>query len=161
VRVIKDKTGIGANSLNLFTEQLYTFDTPGLSGGNTISLVYLSLCRDVTPHSGRFFSVDNLPELAYAHEEIIVYARERLRSKILYTNVLFALLPAQFTFSQLQQGYEAILDQSFDKRNFRKKFMQLGLIEPIDAKHREGAHRPARLFVFSRQALQTLSRNLN
>ncbi|MBI4160803.1 MAG: NUDIX hydrolase, partial [Candidatus Yanofskybacteria bacterium] len=57
----------------------------------------------------------------------------------------------EFTFNQLQTTYEAILGKTLDKRNFRKKFLQLGLIKPINKKYAGARQRPAQLFQFISQ----------
>jgi len=105
--------------------------------------------------------VDALPALAYDHADIVRYAHERLRSKILYTNTVHTLIPPHFTLTQLQQAYEAIIGRALDKRNFRKKFLSLGLAEATDEYTAEGAHRPARLYRFTRDELQVLSRSFD
>jgi len=61
----------------------------------------------------------------------------------------------------LQSAYEAIFGREFDKRNFRKKFLSLGLIEATNEMHAGGAHRPARLYRFLSESLETLSRSFD
>ena len=75
----------------------------------------------------------------------------RLRSKLEYTNVAYSLLPRQFTLSELQQVYEAILDRELDKRNFRRRMLSLGVIKAAGDTRKEGAHRPAQLYSFVRR----------
>src|SRR5436190_1427434 len=72
----------------------------------------------------------------------------RLRSKLEYTNVVYSLLPRQFTLSELQQVYEAIADRELDKRNFRRRMLSLGIIKAAGEKRMAGAHRPAQLYTF-------------
>lgn len=164
-RVLRTKAGLNVSELGVL-EQLYTFDTPAYgNAGNAVSVVYMGLGRALklqaeTAEDPHFFPIDNLPDLAFEHARIIASAHERLRAKITYTNAVFSLMPERFTLTQLQSAYEAILGRSLDKRNFRKKFLALGLIEPTDEHYVEGAHRPARLFRFKAQSLQTLSRSL-
>jgi len=160
-RALRAKTGVALKDLP-FVEQLYTFDTDAVHGGNAISLIYFALYRggnNSLPDTAQFFPVDSLPELAYNHADIVIYARDRLRSKVMYTNAMFALLPPHFTLPQLQSAYEAVLGYALDKRNFRKKFLLLGLTEMTDTYERAGAHRPARLHRFKQQQLQSLSRS--
>lgn len=161
-RILDAKANIKEASLR-HIEQLYTFDTPAVRGGNAISIVYMGLSWTDSPplHTEyqAFFPVTDLPELPYEHAKIIQFAHERLRSKVTYSNIVFALLPPEFTFTQLQESYEIILGKKLDKRNFRKKFLQLGLIEETGKSHQDGAHRPARLYRFTKQSLQQLSRN--
>ena len=166
-RIVKAKGGIDTKKLG-YTEQLYTFDTVARDPrGHAVSVTYMGLCRDLTPEGSKttedpeFFPVSNLPELAYDHDKIIAYAHERLQNKITYTNAVYALLPPLFTLSQLQAAYEAIFCRELDKRNFRKKFLSLDLIEATDELYKEGAHRPARLYKFKQQRLETLMRDFD
>ena len=95
-----------------------------------------------------FRSVKKLPDIAFDHNHIITYALERLQSKLEYTNVVYSLLPRYFTFNQLQKTYEIILNKKLDKRNFRKKFMLLGLIKPTNKILKGERQRPAKLYRF-------------
>jgi len=166
-RILKQKGGLTTKQLNL-VEQLYTFDTVARDPrGHAVSVTYLGLGRDLLPSFGKttqnpqFFPVDHLPDLAYDHGEIIAYAHQRLRSKLTYTNAIFALLPRYFTLTQLQSAYEAVLGRELDKRNFRKKFLSLDLIDKTDQELKVGAHRPARLYKFKQNHLQALERSFD
>lgn len=166
-RTLKSKAGIDCASLRLI-EQLYTFDTVARDPrGHAVSVTYMGLGRDLVPTETKntqnpgFFNVRDLPALAYDHANIIHYAHERLQSKITYTNAVHALLPTLFTMSQLQAAYETILGRPLDKRNFRKKYLSLDLIHATNELHREGAHRPAKLYKFNNQKLETLSRSFD
>jgi 8-oxo-dGTP diphosphatase len=166
-RILGRKTGIKAADLGL-VEQLYTFDTVARDPrGHAVSVTYMGLGKDLDPilskdtQHPQFFPVTDLPTVAYDHENIIHYAHERLKSKVTYTNAIFALLPKHFTLSQLQSAYEAILCRPLDKRNFRKKFLSLDLIFATDEMLQDGAHRPARLYQFHKSSLQTLTRNFD
>lgn len=135
-------------------EQLYTFSALDRDPrGRVVSVAYLALTPtiDIARREGseaRWFSVENLPHLAYDHKDIIRTAVERLRSKLAYTNIAFALLPEEFTLSELQRLYEVILDRRIDKRNFRKKLLQLKLVVGTKKKKRAGRSRPAELYRF-------------
>lgn len=166
-RVLQTKAGVDAEDLR-FVQQLYTFDTIARDPrGHAVSVTYMGLGKDLVPESSsktqnpQFFPVTELPKLAYDHIDIIKYAHERLQSKITYTNAVFALLDPFFTLSQLQSAYEAILCRPLDKRNFRKKFLSLGLIHATDEYMQDGAHRPARLYRFNKQTIETLSRSFD
>lgn len=166
-RVLETKGGIEAKKLKLI-EQLYTFDTVARDPrGHAVSVTYMGLGKDLIPEGSKttqdpaFFPVKDLPKLAYDHKDIIAYAHERLSAKITYTNAVFALLDSLFTLSQLQTAYEAIFWRPLDKRNFRKKFLSLGLIQPTNEYTREGAHRPARLYKFNTPDLETLARSFD
>jgi 8-oxo-dGTP diphosphatase len=166
-RILHAKGGIDSEKLR-YTEQLYTFDTVARDPrGHAVSVTYLGLGTDLEPELSSttqhpaFFQVADLPELAYDHADIIKYAHERLRAKLTYTNAAFAFLQPHFTLTELQTAYEAVFGQSFDKRNFRKKYLSLDLIEETGELRQEGAHRPARLYRFCKQGLQTLERSFD
>ncbi len=166
-RITKTKTGISMKDMRL-VEQLYTFDTVARDPrGHAVSVTYMSLGKDIAPEEGKhtehpaFMPVEDLPKLAYDHKDIITYAHERLKAKLGYTNAIFALLPEQFTLTQLQSAYEAVLGRPLDKRNFRKKFLSLDLIKETSDMFQEGAHRPARLYRFHKAGLQTLERSFD
>jgi 8-oxo-dGTP diphosphatase len=90
-----------------------------------------------------------LPPLAYDHDAVAAYARQRLEWKLAYTNVVWSLLPHRFALTELQKVYEAVLGRKLDKRNFRKKILALGLVEPVGETAMRGAHRPAMLYRFT------------
>lgn len=158
VRELREETGV----TDVYLEQLYTFGEPRRDPrGRVISVAYFALLRQPTATSAaddataaRWFSLHDLPPLAFDHAEILDYARLRLRYKVEYTNVVYSLLPDTFTLTELQRVYELILGRALDKRNFRKKIGALDLVEPIGGQRRVGAHRPAKLYRFkSREPL--------
>lgn len=164
--VVKRKAGVDTDTQLAYLEQLYTFDTVARDPrGHAVSVTYMGCGREITPAGGSertaFFPVDRLPKLAYDHEDIIKYARERLAAKLTYTNAVAGLLDKKFTLSQLQAAYEAVIGRELDKRNFRKKFLTLGLIHETPEIWREGAHRPAKLYAFNNQSLEVLSRSFD
>lgn len=164
-RILDEKTGISSlNDLD-YIEQLYTFDTVDRDPrGHAVSVTYMGCSRNIqlATHSiASFLPVDSLPQLAYDHAAIIAYARERLISKLSYTNAVYSLLPPVFTLAELQSAYEAVFGQELDKRNFRKKFLSLNLIHETNEMKRSGAHRPARLYAFNSQSLDTLPRSFD
>jgi hydrolase, NUDIX family len=165
-RIVTQKTGVDVESDLSYIEQLYTFDTVDRDPrGHAVSVTYLGCGRaitlDETKSHATFFDVHNLPPLAYDHASIIEYARERLIAKLTYTNAVSAFLKRRFTLTQLQNAYEIIFDREFDKRNFRKKFLSLNLIHETNELWRDGAHRPAKLYEFNSQNLETLSRSFD
>lgn len=165
-RVVHYKAGINIHNDLSYIEQLYTFDTVARDPrGHAVSVTYMGCGRDVFPDNAHgmvsYFPVNALPELAYDHKKIIEYAHERLISKLTYTNAVYAFLPQYFTLAELQKAYEAVFGRELDKRNFRKKFLGLGLTEETDQMRREGAHRPARLHRFTSDTLQVLSRSFD
>lgn len=92
--------------------------------------------------------VHRLPRLAFDHNRILAAAVERLRNKLFYTMAGFEFLRREFTLSELQGVYEVILNRRQDKRNFRRRVLSLGILQPLTRTRREGRHRPARLYAF-------------
>lgn len=149
VRKLDDETGV----TDVFLEQLYTFCD--LDGRGSVAAVYFALVDSRRAQLARrrawlpaWHAVDHLPELAFDNGRVIDYAFQRLRAKLEYSNVAYSLLPAEFTLSQLQRAYEAILARPLDKRNFRKRMLSLGIIEATGRTETEGRHRPAQLYAF-------------
>lgn len=154
-RELQEETGVQ----DVYLEQLYTFGDPGRDPRTrVITVVYFALldsarlqvkAADDAADVG-WFSVYDLPSLAFDHQKILHYALERLRGKLDYTRIAFNLLPEQFTLRELQRVYEIILNKkNLDKRNFRKKILSTGILEDTGAKKMEGTHRPARLYRFN------------
>ena len=96
-----------------------------------------------------WFPVKKLPELAFDHRRIVDYALERLRNKTNYTTVGFQLLPRRFTLTEMQGSYEVIMGRRLDKRNFRRKMLQLGILKGTREFSANGRQRPARLYTFA------------
>jgi len=149
VRKLQDETGV----TDVFLEQLYTFSN--LDGRGSVAVAYFALVHHQQARLARrqawqpaWFSIAGLPELAFANNTVIDYALGRLRAKLDYSNVAYSLLPEEFSLSQLQRVYEAILGRSLDKRNFRKRMLSLGIIAATGRAASEGAHRPAQLYAF-------------
>jgi len=90
-------------------------------------------------------------ELAFDHNQILSEALKALQTKIKREPIGFELLPEKFTLTQLQKVYEVILGTELDKRNFRKKIGRMKYLIPTEEKQSGVAHKPARLYVFSRE----------
>ncbi|MGE3536398.1 MAG: NUDIX domain-containing protein [Candidatus Tectimicrobiota bacterium] len=153
-RILAEETGV----TEVYLEQLYTFGRPDRDpAGRVVSVAYFALIHAAGLHlrtqpkyaDVRWWPCASLPALAYDHDAIAAYARQRLAWKLSYTNVVWSLLPRRFALTELQKVYEAVLGQPLDKRNFRKKVLSLDLIEPVGETARHGAHRPAMLYRFT------------
>lgn len=142
---------------DVYLEQLYTFGDPHRDPRTrVITVVYYALIRAETlkvtagddAAEAAWFPVYHLPSLAFDHSNIMAYTMQRLRGKLEYTTIGFQLLAPEFTLSELQEVYEAILDRPLDKRNFRKKVLTTGILEPTSHTRKSGQHRPAALYRF-------------
>jgi 8-oxo-dGTP diphosphatase len=157
MRELEEETGV----CDVYLEQLYTFgDLNRDPRGRVITVTYFALvpADAVQPHAGhdaadaRWWSVYDLPPLAFDHADILTYALQRLRYKLEYTAVGFELLPETFTLSELQAAYEIILGEELDKRNFRRKILSADVIEET-GEYRTGEGRPAKLYRFRADAV--------
>jgi len=155
-RKLLDETGVQ----DVYLEQLFTFGelSRGDDGRRGVAVTYFALVqheqvrlRESETWQPAWHDAYLLPALGFDNNLVVDYAIRRLRSKLEYTNVAYSLLPRQFTLSELQQVYEAILDRELDKRNFRRRMLSLGIIKPAGGTRMEGAHRPAQLFTFTRR----------
>jgi len=152
-RELREETGVE----KVYLEQLYSFGDPKRDPrGRVITVAYYALA----PHQqalragtdaadAAWFPVADLPALAFDHRKIAEYAHQRLRNKLDYTNVGFELLPGKFTLTELQLVHEAILGEALDKRNFRRKTIQNGIVKPT-GEWRQTGRKPAQLYRFSR-----------
>ncbi|MEK3887984.1 NUDIX hydrolase [Bacillus sp. FSL K6-3431] len=84
--------------------------------------------------------------IAFDHAKIIVYALDRLRNKIQYTDIVFTLMPDSFTLTELQKVYETILDKKLIKANFRRKVSHM--VMETNEYTTDAGHRPSQLFSF-------------
>lgn len=127
LRELREETGVS----KVYLEQLFTFGEPKRDPrGRIISVSYFALIPEnklkiikasSDAKEAKWFSLFDLPKLAFDHKDILDYALKRLRWKMEYTNVVYSLLPKEFTLTDLQKIYQTVFNRKFDKRNFRKK----------------------------------------
>lgn len=153
---------------NLYLEQLYTFGGPNRDpreaeesyGERYLSVSYFALVRFAEAEliangvSGiAWYPVDQVPPLAFDHNQILEYGHRRLRNKLEYSPVAFEVLPDLFTLGDLYQLYTTVLGENFaDYSNFRSRLLKLGFLEDTGIKVSRGAGRPASLYRFDAEA---------
>lgn len=167
-RILKSLTSLD----NLFLKQFKTFGDPKRTKQKkdqswlkmyrkkpkervvTVGYIALVKMEDYIPHAASF-AIDAewvelnkvSPELAFDHNTIlnngIAYIREQLDYKL-----VAHLLPSKFTLSQLQNLYEILLGQKFDKRNFRKNILKTDVISKTKEKQKGVPHKPAHLYTY-------------
>lgn len=163
LRELEEETGVK----DLFVEQLYSFGKVDRDPrGRVISVAYFSLVN-LTQHpvkastdadDVKWFEIEELPELAFDHDEIFNVALTRLRAKVRYQPIGFNLLPEKFTLSQLQRLYEIVLDvKELNKRNFRNRIHRMGVLKEV-GKQSGVAHRPAILYSFDEERYHQLAK---
>jgi len=152
-RHLLTKTGVK----NVYLEQLYTFGRVSRDpSGRVVSVAYFALIpfkgmrlKTTKEYAGvEWFPIDKLPRLAYDHREITSYAAERLKLKLERSNIIYSLLPNEFTLTELRKSYEIILGKKIDKRNFYKKIRSLNIIKSTQKIKRGESNRPAKLYTF-------------
>ncbi len=163
LRELGEETGV----TNVFLEQLYTFGDPGRDPrGWVVSVAYYALVspeqhviQAATDASRALWSAaGDTPPLAFDHHKILHTALNRLRGKVTYAPVGFELLPKKFTISQLQKLYEIILERTLDKRNFRKKILNMNVLHELNEWQAGVPHRAARLYRFDARRYKQLTR---
>ena len=87
---------------------------------------------DTDAEKADWFSMKDVPRLAFDHDQILREATNELRRQIHFEPIGFELLPEKFTMTQLQHLYEAILCVKFDRRNFCNKMLKLGILTQLD-----------------------------
>jgi ADP-ribose pyrophosphatase YjhB (NUDIX family) len=171
-RILKEKTGLKKIRL----EQFHVFgETDRLENEkdwlwvhmrfpevarHVFSIAYYSLVDDEKIKPDRkhpdaaWFPVKKLPPLGFDHRKMIEMALEFLQHRLRREPIGFDLLPEKFTIAQVQKLYETILDTQFDKRNFRKKVAQMSYVVPIREKLKGRPHKPAQMYVFSKEVYE-------
>ena len=142
-------------------EQLAVFSAPDrVPGGRIVATAFVGLIPcDVDPElpeDTAWHPVDGLPDTAFDHEAIVRRAQGRLRAKLSYTNLGFALAPPEFTISALRGLYSAALGYRVSATNLQRVLSRRGLLLPTGhtaAPGRSGG-RPAALFSFAGKGMQ-------
>ena len=108
------------------------------------------------PEDTNWHSVDRLPRLAFDHEAITLAGRDRLRAKLSYTNIGFALAPETFSVSELRDIYAAALGHDVSATNLQRVLVRRGVLEATGERREPGraGGRPAALFRFSTPKLE-------
>jgi 8-oxo-dGTP diphosphatase len=170
-RILKENTGLS----NIYLKQFKSFGSPERlkkkkrdmkwllqidhPEEHVITIAYYSLIdtseqgisKITINDNARWCPVHEIEDLVMDHMDILNGALEHLRIELLNKPIGFELLPDKFTLSQMQKLYEVILGTTFDKRNFRKKISSMKYLIPLDEKQVGVAHKPARLYIFSRE----------
>jgi 8-oxo-dGTP diphosphatase len=148
------------NVKDIYLEQLGAFGGPKRDPrARVITVAYyalvsvekLHLQAQANAEDVNWFSIQELPELAFDHADIVEKAMAKLKRHLETSSVAFQLLPEKFTLTELQRVYELILGKALDKRNFRKKILSSDILKDTGETKMEGYHRPAQLYSFASQ----------
>jgi ADP-ribose pyrophosphatase YjhB (NUDIX family) len=142
-------------------EQLATLSEPERDPREwQVATAYLGLVPvgvdPALPADTAWQSVARLPQLAFDHREITLAARDRLRAKLSYTNIGFALAPETFTISELRCLYAAALGHDVSATNLQRILLRRGVVEPTGERRTpgRGGGRPAAVFRFRSRRLE-------
>ncbi len=157
VRVLKDLT----NLPDVVFEQVHAFGAVDRHPlGRVITVAYYALVnvKDFNPKAGfwaekaSWHSIKTLPKLAFDHREIINYSYAKLKESALRYPLWNRVLPPKFTLTEFQTFFEVILDNKFDKGNFRKKAGLFEYVLETEEYQKDVPHRPSRLYKFDKKS---------
>jgi 8-oxo-dGTP diphosphatase len=142
-------------------EQLATFSDPDrLPGIRTVATAFVGLVpygvSPALPDDTAWLSVDHLPPMAFDHGRIVDRAHDRLRGKLSYTNIAFALAATEFSIAELSRIYFAVLGHHVDPTNLQRILSRRGMLERTgsSAAPGPGGGRPAALYRFTTRELR-------
>ena len=134
-RELEEETGFKSG----FMEQLQAFsDVNRDPRERVVTIAFYALVKIAEVKGGddavkaRWFGLNEIPQLAFDHDLILRVAMSKLKERIHFEPIGFELLPEVFTMTELQNLYEAILEVKFDRRNFYKKMIKLGLLTVVE-----------------------------
>lgn len=156
LRELKEKSGITNVNLELFKIfdkidrspllRMYGFAFIGVVDSSIIS--FLKTTKKT--NDADWFSLENIPSLAYDHHEILNEAIVTLRKMIVNSDILKSLFPNGFTIPEIHKVYESILDIKIDRRNFRKKLISFDFVKDTNKMVNFKGRKPAKLYMFSK-----------
>jgi hypothetical protein len=169
-RVLKELT----NLENVFLKQFHTFGDPNRvkeekdqywlrkfrenPDARVITVSYYSIIKmeqyDLKASSFAqevvWVPVNEVPKLAFDHNNILEVGLRHLRYQIKTNPVMFELLPDKFTLNQLQKLHEIVLNKKLDKRNFRRKMQKIKAVIPLDEKLKGISKKPSQLYFYDK-----------
>ena len=133
-RELKEETGLEPASI----EQFHTFsDVNRDPRERVVTVAFIGLVKQSDVVGGddaaraQWFAIKDIPRLAFDHDYILQVAQRTLKERIHFEPIGFELMDEEFSMPDLQRLYEAILEVKFDRRNFEKKMLQLGILDQI------------------------------
>lgn len=153
-REIKEKTGIENIDIQMFNIFSKIDRSPIM---RMIAVGYIGvidsykvevLKKTMKTSDADWVAIDKVGTLAYDHNEILDSSKEKLKELICNSNILSNLYPKGFTIPEIQMAYETILQKKYDRRNFRKKLINSGLITDTGKTKKFEGNKPAKLYKF-------------
>lgn len=103
---------------------------------------------DIESIESAWFNINELPDLAMDHAEIVETAIKTLKIQLYHSPIGYSLLPEKFTLAEIQALYETLIEKKLDVSNFSKKLLTLGIIEKANEKRNTSGHRSPYLYRF-------------
>ncbi|MDH6342196.1 8-oxo-dGTP diphosphatase [Parabacteroides sp. PFB2-12] len=159
-RVVYEYTGIE----DVYMEQVGAYGEMGRDEGErVISVGYYALIdlemfdeERCKIHDARWKELEEVGRLIFDHNLILEDTIDLLRRKAATQPIGFNMLPEKFTLPQLQSLYEAIYQTAFDKRNFRKKMLEMDILEKQEDKDKSSSKRGAFYYKFNKEKYDQL-----
>lgn len=142
---------------NLYLQQNKSYAGMEFERFNSLAVSYIGLIDSITYVLKKeeredieleWFDVNSLPKMAFEHDVIVKELYDYFKKQIVNSNILRILFPSDFTLPELQRIYEQVLNKELDRRNFRKKLMNLGYIVDTGDINEGYTGRPAKLYRF-------------
>ncbi len=151
-RKLKEKTGVDTTYL----EQVASFGSATRDPrGWSVTIAYMALLSTDNIQFHKNQSLEQLRwlpvkqvqgvELSFDHQMIFNSCYKRLLNKVQYSSLPVNLLPEEFTLSELQATFEIILDNEIEKKSFRRRVLDSGILQET-GKLKRGGNRPAKLY---------------
>lgn len=156
-RELEEETGLR----DIYLEQFHVFSNPQRDPrGRVITVGFfalissdnLKLIANEDAAKACWFNLNALPKLCFDHEIILDMGVKSLQAAVEKRPLVFELLPRRFSLTDLQILYEEIFFTKFDKRNFRKKILSLGILKATKKQTTGEKHRPAQLYEYNKKA---------
>jgi 8-oxo-dGTP diphosphatase len=151
---------------DIYLEQLYTYGEVNRDQAErVISVAYCSLIKTDDynkiigeQHGAHWININMIPDLVFDHNQMVDKALARLKRRVKNQPIGFELLPEKFTLPQLQSLYEAIFQETLDKRNFRRRILSMDLLVKLDEKDKDNSRRGAFKYKFDKNRYDELVR---
>lgn len=144
---------------NVYIEQSnIKSDISRLPNSRTIACSFIAIIDKESPREkinieSEFFNINEIPKLVYDHDLIIQMNISILKDKIKNNKLIDIFYKSDFTLPELQKMYEVAYEKTFDRRNFRKKLINMNIIEDTGFKNKSEFGRPAKLYRFKKNDL--------
>ncbi len=160
-RILQERTGMN----DVYLEEVKAFGEVGRHpAARVVTIAYCSLINiqhhqlKIHANELHWHRLNTITDMAFDHKKILETCYEWLQKRIQEHPLGFSLLPKKFSLRELQNLYEAILSVKLDRRNFRKKFFSMDLLEDTKEHETDVPHRPGKLYKFNYDKYKKMER---